>query len=447
MINSRGDELTLPKWCNIHTCKCMATMLILFFHVFHMIWFPLFPVPRGVYPHVSWLIVVPSLCVEFLWLSQEEDNAVIVDAGSFQISYGVSGDDAPKDSFTSAVCGNDESAVDDGAARGPGSYVIDASVFSSTSSVARSPVFPLNRGIVSDWAAMETLLRHAVTQCRTYADVSQTHVFFTGSLVESKENRAKCVELAFESMGVESFAWSYPTLMAMYCSGRTTGLVVEVGHSRTQLLACVEGYQIPQLSRGDGCGGVDVSEALVSFLGKTNPEVPLTDGRCALHVHELKCAHGRVAESYTDELLSRAREPVDYPLPDGRLLKVGAEPVMAGQVLLDPSIAGVKDRAGLADMITSTLAAADMDLRADLYKNIIFSGGASFLQGLIPKLRTQLAATTPHAPFKLLQFPECMIAPFIGSSILTSLGSFKYRWIQRAEYEEAGVSILDRKPM
>ena len=48
---------------------------------------------------------------------------------------------------------------------------------------------------------------------------------------------------------------------------------------------------------------------------------------------------------------------------------------------------------------------------------------------------------------KIIAAPERKYSVWIGGSILASLHTFQEMWISRAEYEEAGPSIVHRKCM
>ena len=63
-----------------------------------------------------------------------------------------------------------------------------------------------------------------------------------------------------------------------------------------------------------------------------------------------------------------------YTLPDGRVIKVGAERFEAPEALFQPSLIGVESR-GLGQLIFDSINQSDMDVRPDLYKHIVLSGG------------------------------------------------------------------------
>eukprot|EP00601_Ochromonadales_sp_CCMP2298_P006671 CAMPEP_0173193898 /NCGR_PEP_ID=MMETSP1141-20130122/14211_1 /TAXON_ID=483371 /ORGANISM="non described non described, Strain CCMP2298" /LENGTH=71 /DNA_ID=CAMNT_0014118279 /DNA_START=28 /DNA_END=243 /DNA_ORIENTATION=+ len=51
----------------------------------------------------------------------------------------------------------------------------------------------------------------------------------------------------------------------------------------------------------------------------------------------------------------------------------------------------------------------------------------------------------PRLPVTVVAPPERKYSVWIGGSILASLNTFQQMWISKAEYEEAGASIVHRK--
>ena len=88
----------------------------------------------------------------------------------------------------------------------------------------------------------------------------------------------------------------------------------------------------------------------------------------------------------------------------------------------------------------------DVDIRKDLYNNIVMSGGTTMYPGIPERLNkevTQLAPSTMK--IKVVAPPERKYSVWIGGSILASLSTFQQMWISKSEYDESGPSIVHRK--
>ena len=99
----------------------------------------------------------------------------------------------------------------------------------------------------------------------------------------------------------------------------------------------------------------------------------------------------------------------------------------------------------------SLTAVGDGDARKELCGNILLTGGASLFPNMEARLSYEMSNTAPSAyKCKVVasrNTVERRYAPWIGGSILTSLGSFQQLWLSRAEYEEYGATLgSDRFP-
>jgi actin-related protein len=91
---------------------------------------------------------------------------------------------------------------------------------------------------------------------------------------------------------------------------------------------------------------------------------------------------------------------------------------------------------------------SEMDIRAELYSNIILSGGTTMLPGLPERLTREIQKLAPSATsqkVKVIAMPERKFSVWVGGSILSSLSNFQVMWITKSEYDESGPQIVHRK--
>merc|ERR1711903_193992 len=124
-----------------------------------------------------------------------------------------------------------------------------------------------------------------------------------------------------------------------------------------------------------------------------------------------------------------------YELPDGRTLKVGNQRFRCPEVLFDPSLIG-KEAAGVHETTYNTIMQCDVDIRKDLYGNVVMSGGSTMYPGIQDRLTKEIVALAP---------PTRKYSVWIGGSILSSLATFQSMWITKEEFEDAGPGIVHRK--
>ena len=68
-------------------------------------------------------------------------------------------------------------------------------------------------------------------------------------------------------------------------------------------------------------------------------------------------------------------------LPDGKPLTIGNQRFRAGEYLFKPHLNGKEDP-GISNLTFKSINKCDIDVRKDLYENIILSGGTSWFVGL-----------------------------------------------------------------
>ncbi|MCH7505027.1 actin, cytoplasmic 2, partial [PVC group bacterium] len=88
----------------------------------------------------------------------------------------------------------------------------------------------------------------------------------------------------------------------------------------------------------------------------------------------------------------------------------------------------------------------DVDIRKDLYGNIVMSGGTTMFEGITERMNKEIVALAPDTMrIKIVAPPERKYSVWIGGSILASLSTFQQMWISKKEYDESGPGIVHRK--
>jgi len=88
----------------------------------------------------------------------------------------------------------------------------------------------------------------------------------------------------------------------------------------------------------------------------------------------------------------------------------------------------------------------DVDMRTDLYSNVVLSGGTTMFPGIADRMHKELLNLAPsNIKVKIIAPPERKYSVWIGGSILASLPVFQQMWISKQEYDESGPAIVHRK--
>merc|ERR1712078_637431 len=103
-----------------------------------------------------------------------------------------------------------------------------------------------------------------------------------------------------------------------------------------------------------------------------------------------------------------------YELPDGNVITIGNERFRCPEVLFQPSFIG-KEASGVHDTMFQTIMKCDVDIRKDLYANIVMSGGSTMYEGLAQRLDKEMTSLAPTTmKIKVVAPPERKYSVWIG---------------------------------
>ena len=164
-------------------------------------------------------------------------------------------------------------------------------------------------------------------------------------------------------------------------------------------------------------------------------------------VRDLKEEHCYVALDYDEELKGYKESSENerlFKLPDKTVITIGNERIRCPEVLFKPSLIG-KESKGVDESLYETIMKCDIDLRKELFNNIVLSGGTTMYDGLSERLTEELKRLAPPTiPVRVIAPPERKYSVWIGGSILSSLNTFQDMWITRMDYDESGPEIIHK---
>ncbi|KAJ7097408.1 actin family [Mycena epipterygia] len=219
-------------------------------------------------------------------------------------------------------------------------------------------------------------------------------ILLTEAPLNPKANREKMTQIMFETFNVPAFYVNIQAVLSLYASGRTTDIVLDSGDGRGYPFATTAEREI----------------------------VRDPDGRAVV------CAR--------DE---------SYELPDGQVIAIGNERFGAPEALFQPAFLGL-EAVGVHETKFNSIFKCDLDIRRDLYGNVVLSGGTTMFPGIADRMQKELTALAPASmKIKIVALPERKYSVWIGGSILASLSTFQNLWVSKQEYDESGPGIVHRK--
>jgi hypothetical protein len=333
-------------------------------------------------------------------------NAIVLDMGSHLIKVG-------------------QSLMDDTPQNNP------AKCFPNPLMAIKSQAYslPRNHPNPAAWSAITEVWKTTLAELNV--NFKKTPLILSVDPLVPEECRAEARKILFDTFALPAILCESSAVLVAYSYGTLTGCIVDMGFASCRVVPIFSG------------------SVLTPFIS----EVRYLSGRRKVGVMTqlLKNEHAQLFASCDPDdlddwalgLLHGSRDPVITVR--GKETKFDPSPQIAkaDQMYWDPQkVLMDKDASlvSLPELINRTINKCDLDVRSQLYANILLSGGGVLGNGFQSKLEANLKEVAPHAASNI----SCTYDPstngqvaWSGGSTMTTLANFEEKWVTLAQHQSS----------
>ena len=402
----------------------------------------------------------------------DEVSSLVFDLGTFNHRIGYSGEDSPKCVYQPLIGINSDK------------YYYNEYGLRYNKPGMKVYSFMNPDGTINDFNLFEQTLNNLLKESMTL-DLTDHPVLFSEPSLHNKDNRIKLTEFMFEKYKIPAIYICKNAVLSGFSCGRSTCLVFDSGHNTTLAVPVSEGYALQKCLIKNNIAGDYITNLLEKKLNAKNIVINpfytfkrIKDGDKYKTIYINEEERNLYDKSYEnfwkkeiirdlketclitndepleydnekDEFISTSMaQEFTYDLPDGNSINI----VEDRNLILERIFYPIKDVVGFNgyhQMVNDAISKADLEIKKELYSNIFLCGGNTLFNGFAERFQKQISSSNKQIiKLKIITHPsntERKFSTWIGGSILSSLGTFHQLWVSKAEFEEHGAKIIERK--
>ncbi len=174
-------------------------------------------------------------------------------------------------------------------------------------------------------------------------EIKEHPIFISEPILNPYFHRKQIASALFDNLGVPALFFGSQPVLSLFASGERSGVIMESGDAITQCCVVYEGYSIPHSYMRYDFGGRNVTEYLQTLLKRVGYSFNTTaEYELVKKMKEKQCY--TIISSSTGEESKKLGETAasQYWLPDGNIIWIKEEKVLAPEIMFNPSMVGLE---------------------------------------------------------------------------------------------------------
>lgn len=395
--------------------------------------------------------------------------AAVIDNGTGYTKMGFSGNSEPQFIIPSSI------AVKEGVGVKQARGLDDLDFFigdEAQNAPGYQTKYPIKHGIVENWDLMEKYWEQCIFKYLK-CEPEDHYFLLTEPPLNTPENREYTAEIMFESFNVPGLYIAVQAVLALAASWTSrqinertlTGVVIDSGDGVTHVIPVADGYVIGSCIKHIPISGRDITYFVQTLLKEREVGIPADQSiETAKTIKEQFCY---VCPDIVREFAKYDTEPNKWIKKYNGVnnitkklfnVDVGYERFLGPEIFFHPEFCNPDYTESLSVLVDEVIQNCPIDVRRNLYKNIVLSGGSTMFKDFDKRIKVEIKRSCDERLKITEQLSNYRIKPqpmdvkvvahqmqryavWFGGSLLASTPEFYEKSHTKAEYYERGPSI------
>lgn len=259
------------------------------------------------------------------------------------------------------------------------------------------------------------------------------NIFVINSIFTSIKEQETMAQILFEKFQIFNLHFEPQSVMTLYSTSKTSGLIVNSGEISTEIVPIYEGFIISDCINSFPIGGYELTK---KFMEKYRNDFEINNVCNKYYmgqkIKEKFCEILPSHKEYEEIMNKNELNKKEYILPDGNIIDIGNEIYEIPESIFCPEILNIKSEK-LPHIIVDSINKCEISTRKELFNNIILGGGNTCIKGFDSRLKSEINSIKKRN-CGIISLDERNCAAWIGASRISTLGNFEGQWISRTDY-------------